>query len=151
MFQQVRAEMSTTHRKNGTFRKGHSIRQKGDRPADGHLHIRVPMETKGRWVETSRAAGLPLSEWVTRVLDDASKHRPKMSWIAQKDERGNTIYSLVAENFLGRRWILLRTRNGDDRQNLLPNSEALRLRLENPTDEDLKMRIQNPADGCAPA
>lgn len=61
--------MTQTHRKNGTFRKGHAIRQKGNRPADGHLHIRVPMETKGRWVESSRAAGLPLSEWVTQTLN----------------------------------------------------------------------------------
>ena len=64
--------MTPTHRKNGEFRKGHAIRQKGDRPADGHLHVRVPMETKGRWVATSRSAGLPLSEWVTRTLDAAA-------------------------------------------------------------------------------
>jgi len=64
--------MTTTHRKNGTFRKGHAIRQKGDHPADGHLHIRVPLETKGRWVAASRASGLSLSEWVTRTLDAAS-------------------------------------------------------------------------------
>lgn len=143
--------MKPTHRKDGTFRKGHSIRQKGDRPADGHLHIRVPMETKGRWVETSRAAGLPLSEWVTRVLDEASKRRQQTGWMAQKDERGNPIYSLVAENFLGRTWILLRTRNVDDMRNLRPNSEALKLRLENPTEDDFKLRVQNPADGWPPA
>ncbi len=143
--------MKSTHRKNGTFRKGHSIRQKGDLPADGHLHIRVPLETKGQWVAASRAAGLPLSEWVTRVLDEASKRRQQTGWIAQRDERGNPIYSLVAENFVGRRWILLRTRNVDDTRNLLPNSEALRLRLENPTDEDLKLRIHNPAGGWPPS
>jgi predicted HicB family RNase H-like nuclease len=64
--------MSTNHRKNGEFRKGHAIRQKGEKPADGHLHIRVTMETKGQWVAKSRSAGLPLSEWVTRTLNAAS-------------------------------------------------------------------------------
>lgn len=62
----------TNHRKNGDFRKGNTARQKGDRPADGHLNMRVPMTTKGRWVAASRAAGLTLSEWVTRVLDAAA-------------------------------------------------------------------------------
>jgi hypothetical protein len=71
--------------------------------------------------------------------------------MAQKDERGNPIYSLVAENFLGRTWILLRTRNVDDMRNLRPNSEALKLRLENPTEDDFKLRVQNPADGWPPA
>jgi predicted HicB family RNase H-like nuclease len=66
----------TNHRKNGDFRKGNTARQKGDRPADGHLNMRVPMATKGRWVAASRSAGLTLSEWVTRVLDDAAGGRP---------------------------------------------------------------------------
>lgn len=72
-------------------------------------------------------------------------------WVLQMDGVGNPICSLVAENFEGRKWILLRTRNRDDMRDLQPNSEALRMRLENPTDEDLKLRIQNPAGGWPPA
>jgi hypothetical protein len=64
--------MSTTHRKNGEFRKGHAIRQKSEKPASDHLHIRVLTDTKNKWAEKARAAGLPLSEWVTRTLNAAS-------------------------------------------------------------------------------
>jgi predicted HicB family RNase H-like nuclease len=61
--------MTPDHRKDGTFRKGNTARQNGDQPAEGHLHVRVAMESKGRWVQVSRAAGLPLSEWVIQTLD----------------------------------------------------------------------------------
>jgi predicted HicB family RNase H-like nuclease len=64
--------MTQTHRKNGEFRKGHAIRQKGEKRASDHLHIRVLSDAKSRWAEKARAAGLPLSEWVTRTLNAAS-------------------------------------------------------------------------------
>lgn len=65
--------MTPQHRKDGTFRKGNTARQVGDAPADGHLHIRVPLETKGRWVQASRrVAGRGLSAWAIEVLDAAA-------------------------------------------------------------------------------
>lgn len=65
--------MNNDHRKDGTFRKGNTARQVGDASADGHLHIRVPMETKGRWVQASRTvAGRGLSAWVIQTLDAAA-------------------------------------------------------------------------------
>lgn len=65
--------MKPDHRKDGTFRKGNTARQVGDSPAEGHLHIRVPLETKGRWVEASRkVAGRGLSAWVIQTLDAAA-------------------------------------------------------------------------------
>ena len=65
--------MTPDHRKDGTFRKGNTARQVGDMPAEGHLHIRVPMETKGRWVQASRVvSGRGLSAWVIQALDAAA-------------------------------------------------------------------------------
>lgn len=99
----------------------------------------------GRRVSRRRAAAVGVG--------DANPQRVmlmRMHWVLQTDREGDPICSLVAENFEGRRLILLRTRNRDDMRDLQPNSEALRLRLENPTDEDLKLRIQNPAGGWPP-
>ncbi len=54
------------------FGPGNQAASKPGRPPEGHLHVRVPMPTKGRWVAASRRAGLSLSEWVIRELDRAS-------------------------------------------------------------------------------
>jgi hypothetical protein len=63
----------TNHRKNGDFRTGNTARQVGDTPAEGHLHIRVPMDAKARWVQASRTvAGRGLSQWVIQALDTAA-------------------------------------------------------------------------------
>lgn len=67
--------------------------------------------------------------------------------MAQMDERGAPVYSLVLENQAGTRWVLLRSGNADDMRNLALNPEALRMRLENPTEEDLKLRVRNPENG----
>ena len=65
--------MTPQHRKDGTFRKGNTARQVGDAPADGHLNIRVPLKSKGRWVQASRTvAGRGLSAWVIQTLDAAA-------------------------------------------------------------------------------
>lgn len=55
------------------FRPGNqAAKAPGPRPDLGHLHVRPPMASKGRWVAASRRAGLSLSEWVIRELDRAA-------------------------------------------------------------------------------
>lgn len=62
--------MTTNHRKNGEFRRGHKAAQKHPLPADSHLNIRVPGPYKAAWESAARAQGVPLSEWVVVRLND---------------------------------------------------------------------------------
>lgn len=42
---------------------------------DATIHLRVPREVKGRWVASSRAAGLKLGDWIVeRVESLDDKH-----------------------------------------------------------------------------
>lgn len=36
---------------------------------DALIHLRVPAATKARWVRASRAAGMRLTDWVTRAVE----------------------------------------------------------------------------------
>jgi hypothetical protein len=66
--------MKSHHRKDGTFRVGHTVRQAGPEPADHILTMKLPGSTKGRWVQAARQEGKTLTEWVkaacTRALDN---------------------------------------------------------------------------------
>jgi hypothetical protein len=42
-------------------------------PAVGHIHLRVTMERKNRYVRAARAKQTGLSEWITNTCDAASK------------------------------------------------------------------------------
>ncbi len=55
------------------FASRNQAARKPDAPPEGHLHVRVPMATKGRWVAAARRAGLSLSAWVVGRLDKASQ------------------------------------------------------------------------------
>lgn len=37
---------------------------------DSTIHLRVPRETKGRWIRASRAANMRLGEWITQIVED---------------------------------------------------------------------------------
>jgi len=41
-------------------------------PASGHIHLRVTMERKNRYVRLARKLKLKLSEWMTATLDRES-------------------------------------------------------------------------------
>ena len=41
-------------------------------PASGHIHLRVTMERKNRYVRAARKLKLKLSEWMTAALDRES-------------------------------------------------------------------------------
>ena len=41
-------------------------------PASGHIHLRVTMERKNRYVRDSRRRKMKLSEWITKTCDTAS-------------------------------------------------------------------------------
>lgn len=41
-------------------------------PASGHIHLRVTMERKNRYVRAARKRKLKLSEWMTDALDRES-------------------------------------------------------------------------------
>ncbi len=41
-------------------------------PASGHIHLRVTMERKNRYVRAARKLKLKLSEWMTATLDRES-------------------------------------------------------------------------------
>jgi hypothetical protein len=41
-------------------------------PAIGHIHLRVTMERKNRYVRAARKLKLKLSEWMTAALDRES-------------------------------------------------------------------------------
>lgn len=41
-------------------------------PASGHIHLRVTMERKNRYVRAARKRKLKLSEWMTEALDRES-------------------------------------------------------------------------------
>ena len=41
-------------------------------PASGHIHLRVTMERKNRYVRAARKRKLKLSEWMTEACDNAS-------------------------------------------------------------------------------
>lgn len=61
------------HRKDGSFRKGHKAAQIGPEPADAVVNIRVPRDTKGRWVRAAGNRGRKLSAWVRETLDKESE------------------------------------------------------------------------------
>jgi len=41
-------------------------------PASGHIHLRVTMEHKNRYVRAARKRKMKLSEWMTETCDTAS-------------------------------------------------------------------------------
>ena len=41
-------------------------------PASGHIHLRVTLERKNRYVRAARKLKLKLSEWMTEACDNAS-------------------------------------------------------------------------------
>lgn len=41
-------------------------------PANGHIHLRVTMERKNKYVRAARKLKLKLSEWMTAALDRES-------------------------------------------------------------------------------
>ena len=43
-----------------------------DEPATGHIHLRVTMERKNRYVRAARKRNLKLSKWMTDALDRES-------------------------------------------------------------------------------
>jgi len=44
----------------------------GDQPAGGHIHLRVTIERKNRYVRAAKHNGQTLSEWLTETCDEAS-------------------------------------------------------------------------------
>lgn len=63
--------MKPTHRKDGTFRKGHAVRQLGDSPMRP-LMIKAPDDSRKRWGQAAEAQGKTLSAWIRGVLDAAA-------------------------------------------------------------------------------
>jgi hypothetical protein len=43
-----------------------------DTAADGHIHLRVTMERKNRYVRSAKRAGKNLSDWMTETCDSAA-------------------------------------------------------------------------------
>jgi len=70
--------MPPQHRKDGTFRKGHSIRQAGPVPADHTVILRLPGPDKGHWVRAARGEGKTLTEWVKAACTDRLNNSPKI-------------------------------------------------------------------------
>lgn len=44
---------------------------------DALIHLRVPRETKGRWVAASRAQGQKLTDWIVQCVDRQHVERPR--------------------------------------------------------------------------
>lgn len=96
-----------THRKDGTFRKGHKARQKGPRKMDVYMIVRTSRETKARWMEAAKTAGETLSEWVTCNLDNVTNQVGYVYSVANKDKDGNTVNGLVVKALDGEFYIPL--------------------------------------------
>jgi len=60
-----------THRKDGTFRKGHAVRQLGSAPMRP-LMLKAPDDSRERWERAAEAQGKTLSAWIRGVLDAAA-------------------------------------------------------------------------------
>lgn len=55
---------------------GNRNAQKGQDAMSSHLHIRCTPSAKAGWVRAAQRAGLNLSDWVTRALNEAAQeHR----------------------------------------------------------------------------
>ena len=64
--------------KNPTrFRRGNKAAQRGDAPADSHVHIRVPSETKARWSSAAESEGVGLSAWLTAAAESQCGKVPR--------------------------------------------------------------------------
>ena len=63
--------MKPTHRKDGTFRKGHAVRQLGAQPMRP-LMIKAQDNSRERWARAAEAQGKTLSAWIRGVLDAAA-------------------------------------------------------------------------------
>lgn len=63
--------MKPDHRKDGTFRKGHSVRQLGAQPMRP-LMLKAPNDSRERWERAAKAQGKTLSAWIREVLDIAA-------------------------------------------------------------------------------
>lgn len=63
--------MKPAHRKDGTFRKGHAVRQLGDSPMRP-LMIKVPDDSRKRWERAAQSQGKTLSAWIRGALDAAA-------------------------------------------------------------------------------
>lgn len=59
------------HRKDGTFRKGHAVRQLGASPMRP-LMIKAPDDSRERWEKAAQSQGKTLSSWIRAVLDAAA-------------------------------------------------------------------------------
>ena len=59
------------HRKDGTFRKGHAVRQLGDNPMRP-LMIKAPDDSRKQWERAAQSQGKTLSAWIRGVLDAAA-------------------------------------------------------------------------------
>lgn len=63
--------MKPTHRKDGTFRKGHAVRQLGAQPMRP-LMLKAPDDSRKRWERAAEAQGKTLSAWIRQTLDAAA-------------------------------------------------------------------------------
>lgn len=63
--------MKPTHRKDGTFRKGHAVRQLGAQPMRPMM-LKAPDNSRERWARAAEAQGKTLSAWIRGVLDAAA-------------------------------------------------------------------------------
>ena len=43
--------------------------------SDALIHLRVPAETKARWVRESRAAGMRLTDWIVSKVEAQPMHK----------------------------------------------------------------------------
>ena len=50
-------------------------RKYGDVNLDTRLEVRLLADEKATWQEASEAAGMPLSEWIRAVVNEAAKRR----------------------------------------------------------------------------
>ena len=63
--------MKPTHRKDGTFRKGHAVRQLGAEPMRPMM-LKAPDDSRERWERAAEAQGKTLSAWIRQTLDAAA-------------------------------------------------------------------------------
>ena len=63
--------MKPAHRKNGTFRKGHAVRQLGKEPMRPMM-LKALDDSRERWERAAKSQGKTLSAWIRGVLDAAA-------------------------------------------------------------------------------
>jgi len=65
------AKTTKSHRKDGTFRKGHAVRQLGAEPMRPMM-LKAPDDSRERWERAAGAQGKTLSAWIRQTLDAAA-------------------------------------------------------------------------------